>query len=385
MTRSNPRTFQEVTDNTSQASDDLLRTGAAAALLGHFIIGQHVARQSQIADELNQVLAQQWQWVDMRDIPRSGSAFTTAATRAVADAYEQSQVAADQFVRELRAAVHPEAEPLPALHLPSQPEVMAPVGDRFPVGAVIRAGAPDTGRIARIMDLAGPNAALERMPAPTNVAMTDGLRSAQGVATRMALTGGRKVVLQHQYLDKTIQGWERVTEPGCCAFCAVLASRGPVFKESTFPTERLPDGSYATRSRNTGKTFTSGVNDLSESAVPAAVHNNCRCTLRPVFKNEPQSFQAENKNLKKLWSDTTKGLHGKAALNAFRRFWDSGTPPPLPEVRDPAVERRVAAEQILPMLKTGLANLLSAPEGHEGAIEYHQAQIKRLESYLVAH
>lgn len=51
-----------------------------------------------------------------------------------------------------------------------------------------------------------------------------------GIVTRQVLMGGRITIANTASADRKAVGWRRVTDGDPCAFCALLASRGPAFK-----------------------------------------------------------------------------------------------------------------------------------------------------------
>lgn len=50
-----------------------------------------------------------------------------------------------------------------------------------------------------------------------------------GIARRAAMDGGRRYIDQVAKSDQRAVGWRRVTDGDPCTFCAMLASRGPVY------------------------------------------------------------------------------------------------------------------------------------------------------------
>jgi len=50
-----------------------------------------------------------------------------------------------------------------------------------------------------------------------------------GIARRQVLDGGRKMIDATTAADSRAVGWRRVTDGNPCTFCAMLASRGPVY------------------------------------------------------------------------------------------------------------------------------------------------------------
>lgn len=129
-------------------------------------------------------------------------------------------------------------------------------------------------------------------------------KTANGVAASMmrhVIDGARQQVLEDHKTDPVALGYMRMlksTDP--CYFCAMLASRGPVYKTSSFAAS----------------------NALFEGDGPAKAHDHCACTLEPVFSTAtdwtPQSREAAE-----VWGNATAGKGGKAAIAAFRSAWES--------------------------------------------------------------
>lgn len=115
-------------------------------------------------------------------------------------------------------------------------------------------------------------------------------------AARVAMNGGRGTVWSHASKDKRALGYVRVSRTGTpCGWCAMLISRGPVYK--TEATATYADG------------------DL--------YHDNDNCYAIPVFSREQfdssEMFEL-NRQYAEDWPRVTKGLQGKAALSAWRYF-----------------------------------------------------------------
>lgn len=89
--------------------------------------------------------------------------------------------------------------------------------------------------------------------------------------------------------------WARVVTPsknGPCGFCAMLASRGPVYK--------------------TSKTAGVGVNRF---------HNNCRCVCVGVYTSRAWPGKEQHARFEQLYNEVVKAhdLHGREALRAMNR------------------------------------------------------------------
>lgn len=107
-----------------------------------------------------------------------------------------------------------------------------------------------------------------------------------GTALTATVHAGRDTVRQTVARDVRAKGWRRVTDGQPCSFCALLASRGEVYKEST---------------------------------VRFQAHGADGCTAEPVWQDLPLSADAQRWD--ELYIDSTAGLSGRAALNAFRRAY----------------------------------------------------------------
>jgi hypothetical protein len=65
---------------------------------------------------------------------------------------------------------------------------------------------------------------------PLERASTNALVRVAGAATRHVLEGGRSTISDTVKNDRQALGWARATSGKPCHFCAMLASRGPVYK-----------------------------------------------------------------------------------------------------------------------------------------------------------
>jgi hypothetical protein len=66
-------------------------------------------------------------------------------------------------------------------------------------------------------------------------AARNGFTRVAGSSTNLVLDGGRQVVIEATLSDRASTGkWQRVASSGACAWCAMQASRGPVFNERAF-------------------------------------------------------------------------------------------------------------------------------------------------------
>jgi len=118
-----------------------------------------------------------------------------------------------------------------------------------------------------------------------------------GVAERLALQPGRLTIEGAVLADRAARGWARVPEPGACAFCVMLATRGAVYH-----TQRTAGVASGTR---------------GTQAAGEPYHDHCRCHVEPVFTAYEPSAQV--RQWQALWEKSTAGHSGKAAIAAFRQ------------------------------------------------------------------
>ncbi|MGW4158706.1 VG15 protein [Streptomyces sp. NPDC004788] len=125
-------------------------------------------------------------------------------------------------------------------------------------------------------------------------------------AARIANNGGRSTVWNHMATDRRVIGYIRLSRTGTpCGWCAMLISRGAVYRSQKKAGPSLTDlesGDYAD-----GDKF----------------HDNCNCFAEPIFSREQygsSDLYELNRRYEALWPKVTKGLSGKAAVSAWRRF-----------------------------------------------------------------
>lgn len=117
-----------------------------------------------------------------------------------------------------------------------------------------------------------------------------------GSAQYLALEGGRSVMKRSIEADERATGYARITDNDPCAWCAMLASRGPVYKSAV----------TAGDPRQGGDRY----------------HDHCGCQAWPAFTlDEP--FVGIAEKLYDQWLEVTRGAGGRNAVNTWRRWWES--------------------------------------------------------------
>lgn len=200
---------------------------------------------------------------------RSWPAVKQAVSLLVADRRFLAQEMGRQFYRQARLTAHVE-------------------------GVFEAAGVPpvDAAVLSGTLDSTGPWTFLKGIQAgktPQQALESAGVRMS-GAASRLVQQAEREVITEAVKADPEAIGWARITGMNPCAFCAMLAGRGFVYK--------------------------------TEASASFLAHDHCRCTAAPGF-SEDDAELLYSKDLQKAWWKVTKGLSGADARRAWRRWWDA--------------------------------------------------------------
>ena len=179
----------------------------ALTVEGRALTEAHRRAQIALAARVDRISRSLWKRLDVADLDRSQPGWLTAQMALLSGAYSQSQDIAEEYVSAYRAA---EATG------PTGPFV-APLFPREESVAAMLIGGPRQVK-AYIGQGASPGAAHGAA-----------LSKLTGMARRQVLAGGRMAIDATTEYDSKAIGWRRVTDGKPCAFCAMLASRGPVY------------------------------------------------------------------------------------------------------------------------------------------------------------
>jgi hypothetical protein len=270
-----------------------------------------------------------WSLLNWAAIDATADAWVSQATKLIREWRQLSAQLAERFYREHRLIEVPRAAPMPAIEYVHAPRDLGHVL-RLPSGRNARdrsgelRGIEDRarelqrasesksrrrGRNARgrheprpRIDWAEHDRAAEvsmHVTGPINLkrqaalgrderrAKDTALVQSSGAAARQVLTGGREATMTLVEEDRFAAGWARVTDGDPCAFCAMLASRGPVYKD--------------------------------QQTAGFSAHDHCACTAVAVYDRE--SWPGLGSEFQQLWNEHIQGRYsGQDALSAWRRL-----------------------------------------------------------------
>lgn len=267
---------------------------------------RHAQDQEQIADSLVLSMFPLWFLMDFERLDETSMLFTESALPQIRTSYLQSQHVAAAFVENVRFASLATAQPL-AVDAPSV---------EYPVGVPVeRFELPDTGPDADVVPLdpfpeddvrisllvEGNFNIKSQMPVTDPVSTMKAAQvNSTGAAVRQSLKGARNVTANVVKFDKKVLGYARYTDGNPCHFCALLASRGAVYGRDSFA-----DSGAKFRPNDRA------VEVPSDYIKVSRVHNNCRCTLRPVY-SKSQEFDSEAKFYRQQWERISSQNSGKS-------------------------------------------------------------------------
>lgn len=111
-----------------------------------------------------------------------------------------------------------------------------------------------------------------------------------GAVNNLVLDAGRQTIIKNVHADPKAKGWARIPEPTACYFCALLATRGDVYK--------------------------------SEKAADFKSHDHCKCHAEPIFNAYEPSAQI--RQWQQQYADATRDARGmKAKQLAWRHAFEN--------------------------------------------------------------
>lgn len=125
----------------------------------------------------------------------------------------------------------------------------------------------------------------------TSPALEAAQRNLVAGAEKLVLDAGRRTIIDNVKRDPKAHGWARLTEAKPCAFCALLATRGAVYKEST---------------------------------ADFRSHDHCRCHAEPTFG--PYEPPAQVREWQQLYQNATTAGNSAKTRREWRSAFDAAYP-----------------------------------------------------------
>jgi hypothetical protein len=246
------------------------RTAAGAALTRAPAVEQLAVRAATLRELLDL-----WAIVRPEDLATTIHTFVRAAIALVGVRHAESAEVAARYFWAFRGA-----------------ERVAGVAPAFAPAAT-----PPTAEVASTIRGAALAGIIDGRRAGQSIALAkdSGLVRVSGAVAKLVLTGGRRTLLTAVEADPEVLGWGRTVSGDACAFCRMLAARGPGYG--------------------------------SKRAADFAAHDTCACGVEPTYAGSRPS--AEQRRYAEQWQaaqrqaresgDASSGT-ANDALNNFRRY-----------------------------------------------------------------
>lgn len=233
-----------------------------------------------------------WPLLNPADLDGTFDRWLRAVLPVVTRQHAASTQLAANYMRAFRAAELPSAAPVAAVL------ATPPAADAVATSMLVTGPASIRSNLAKGVAF---DVAVDRASATTARA-----------AFRHALSGGRDTLGRTIAADKRAIGWARATSGKSCAFCAMLAGRGPVYTADT---------------------------------VDFQTHDACSCSIEPVYRDLPRdAWPPGSAQAADLWQDATQGYPAGQQQAAFRAALEGRDPPARLTVEEDRIARGLRAD-----------------------------------------
>lgn len=248
----------------------------AATLAGSRLTDAHRTAQARVGARTVARLAQVWPLLDLTDLDATAPRWLTAAEGVVLSERQASETLAGEYARVYRSA-----------EMGTTSRTFTPA-----------AGDPlDVRRLRTSLLVTGPVHLKEAMRAGQALLGAADTASATAAASGMrhALNGGRSALINTAKTDPASPGWSRSIGTKPCGFCAMLASRGPVYFSGSFD-------------RSDPRFHGPGT---------AKVHDSCHCNVEPIYRGD--GWTPEARDLADLYDSVRRDLGPGASAKEMRQ------------------------------------------------------------------
>lgn len=145
---------------------------------------------------------------------------------------------------------------------------------------------------------------------PFDVRLAQAQSRAEAVVQKLVADQGRATLRQAADRDRGAVAYARAAALGACFFCKLMASRGAVYKNTQ------------TAGREADERF-------AGDASVVKFHNNCHCTIIPVFRGQQFELSPHAAEWDRLYREYAQG-HSGDQLRLFRRALAEHDSNPLP-------------------------------------------------------
>jgi len=265
---------------------------------------QHRAQQAELATRVARLIQGYWLVVEPENLSGpTGAEWLTRSVSAVQNGRRSSILLARAYAEMTHQLQVPRSPRLELPDVPDAPEAklyrsLAYTGLGNAAVALKKSPTPqepEPGASLEDIDRAERERAMaDRRQA---FAMDNAIAAAAASAVKLVVSGARD--LTDTLVTQSVAiGYVRITQSEKpCGFCLALASRGPVYSDDSFD--------------ESDERFTGPGNHKA--------HDECMCTLRPVFVRGEEHWPDQARVADELWTEVGKAANGRSAMENFRR------------------------------------------------------------------
>lgn len=140
------------------------------------------------------------------------------------------------------------------------------------------------------------------------------LSRGKGAATRLGFDPQREIIYEMGAEDDHQVYYQRMAKPGCCAFCAMLASRGAVYTSEAAAGKVVGRGVPIPRKRRRGGQA-GGTQTRGTRAIGEDYHDDCRCTAVAVHESRAQAMEDAAAQWADIYHTAREAAMGKLERN----------------------------------------------------------------------
>lgn len=238
---------------------------------------------------LEQELDQLWALLDVHDLKGTLPRFKAEVTLLVQKYGKASMALASNFYRKQRAAAGIAGRMRMELAKPATYDDVSSGIDEATKGLWNITTTPEAPTVPASPDNLPPTTITD--PRDIEDLVTSAKTLVQGTAEKLAQDPARETTLKTVQADPKAKGWARIPEPslsetGTCAFCALLASRGAVYK--------------------------------TKKTAEFKAHDGCKCHPEPIFTGTYVP-SAQVMDWQQMYADVSENRSGADARAAFRQ------------------------------------------------------------------
>lgn len=136
-----------------------------------------------------------------------------------------------------------------------------------------------------------------------------------GGFNRLALGNYAQTMTDFAAADTVSVRYQRMPQPGCCAFCAMLATRGAVYESEASATTVVGRGMDISKTKGKSGGQAKGVKTRGTQGAGESYHDFCRCVGVALFEGRRQEMDASMNQYMDAYRDAYAKMQESTTLH----------------------------------------------------------------------